>query len=404
MTKAIESLSVREKLGNIFGISLELIGTIFLIRLVVDTGIRMVYPFIPQISEGLMLGVAGFSWLLFIRSSAGLAGPIFGILGDRYDRRMIMAFGLLSQSIGTLGIALLPQWWTIAPMIFLGIGSTAFIPVQQAYISDRVPYEKRGRALASVDISYSIAGITVLPIVGWLIETYGWRSPFLILSLLSLIAAAITWRRLPITEHRSKTSLTLSLMWRACLKLNVVASVSVGLLLFIAAGCFATVWSIWLSTDFGLDAVGLGLVATSIGIAELGGASVSGLLIDRIGKRFGSQLGLLLISIFFLLLPFVQNNLLWVKLMLILTGGLFEFTIVSLIPLFSEQIPKARAMIFSLVALGISLGMGIGPPITAFLWERQGLWSVCAVAAICLFMALMLVWGFLKERTSPTPL
>jgi len=390
------------RLREFFGTSLQLIGMVFLIRLIVDTGVRMVYPFVPQISKGLKLTVVGFSWLLFARSSAGLMGPLFGILADRYGRQKIMAVSLLSQSIGMAGVAFLSRGWAIVPMILIGLGSTIFIPAQQAYISDQVSYEKRGRALASVDISYAIVGIVALPIVGWLIETFDWRSPFLISSFLSLIAAAMIWSRFPTPEHRSQTIQTLSEMGRACLKLNVVASMSVGLLLFVAVGCFVTVWGIWLNTDFGLDAVALGLVATGIGVAELGGTSISGLLIDRIGKRFGSQLGLLLTSVFFLLLPLAQENLFWAKLILVLLGALFEFTIVSLFPLYSEQVPKARATIFSLVALGTSLGLGIGPPITAALWEKTGLEGVCAFATICLLIAVMLVWRFLKERPSLT--
>jgi predicted MFS family arabinose efflux permease len=126
-------------------------------------------------------------------------------------------------------------------------------------------------------------------------------------------------------------------------------------------------------------------------------------LIDRVGKRRGSQLGLLLLAGLFLLLPLTQKNLLWVKLMLVSLGALFEFSIVSLLPLYSEQVPEARATVFSLVALGVSLGAGIGSPVTAALWEWKGLQAVCAVAVVSLSIALMLVWRFLPELTSPTP-
>ena len=399
MIKTTESLTVRDRLGLFFGISPQLIVTIFLVRLFVDTGVRMVYPFIPQISEGLKLTLTGFSWLLFIRSLAGFVGPLFGVLADRYGRRKIMAVGLLAQCIGVMGIVLLPGWWTAVPMVLFGVGSTIFIPVQQAYISDQVSYEKRGRALASVDISYATVGIFVLPVVGWLIETFGWRNPFFVLSFLSLIAAAIVWHKFPGTEERSQAGQTLPAMWRACLKPNVAASIGVALLLFVSLGCFVTVWSVWLSSDFGLDAVALGLVATTIGVAELGGASASGLLIDRIGKKRGSQLGMLLTVPLLLLLPVVRGNLFWIKVTLVSIGALFEFSIVSLLPLFSEQVPEARATILSLVGLGVSVGFGLGPPITALLWEKQGLQSVCLVAALSLLAALILLRRFLQEGT-----
>ncbi len=178
-----------------------------------------------------------------------------------------------------------------------------------------------------------------------------------------------------------------------------MASMGVGLLVFMAIGCFMTVWGIWLSADFGLDAVALGLVATTIGVAELSGAGLSGLFIDRIGKQRGSQLGLWLGAVAFLLLLFTQKSLFLTVPVLILLGAFLEFTVVSLFPLFSEQVPEARATIFSLVGLGISVGFAVSSPITAVLWAHAGLWAICAVAISCLLVALSLVWRVLTEQS-----
>lgn len=374
-------------------------GLVFLARLIIDLGTRMVFPFIPQLAAGLGLTVVGFSWLIFIRGIVGVAGPIFGVLADQYGRRKIMAVGLLCQSIGVMGLGLAWQWWAaIVPMIFFGLSLTAFLPPQQAYISDQVTYHKRGRALAAVEFSWAIVAILFLPVVGWMIDTFGWRSPFLSLSLLSLIGAIVVWRQLPPAEHRSQVSLSWAEIHEICFRSNVLASISIALLLFVAVICFASVWSIWLSADFGLDAVILGLVATGIGVAELGGSGLSSLFIDRLGKRRGSGLGLLLTALTLLLLPFTQGTLYTAVPTLIVTGTFLEFAVVSLIPLYSEQAPEARGTMFSLILLGGAIGGAMGTPLTAILWERYGLWGVCGVAAGCLFIAFGLMWQFLQER------
>jgi len=400
LAQVTESLSVKNRLDLFFGIGLQIIGTVFLIRLMVDTGVRMMYPFIPQFSAGLGMTVVGFSWLIFVRSVAGMLGPLFGLLADRYGRRTLMAVGLLCQSIGVAGVALAEQWWAIVPMILFGLGPAAFAPAQLAYISDQVSYQKRGRALASIDVSYALTGIALMPLVGWLIELFGWRSPFLLLSLFSLLAAAFVWFRLPATERRAHASPSLAEAWQVVLKPNVVASVGVGFLVFFAAGCFVTVWAIWLGTDFELDAVSLGLVATGIGLAELGGAALSGLFIDRIGKQRGSLISILLTVGFLVLLPLVPNRLNMVVPLLIGLGGAIEFAIVSLFPLFSEQAPQARATVFSVVVLGISIGLATSSPITAVLWEQVGLWAVSAVAGGGLLVAFGLIWKVLHERAA----
>ncbi|HXV44160.1 MAG TPA: MFS transporter, partial [Anaerolineae bacterium] len=295
------------------------------------------------------------------------------------------------------GLTLTWQWWAILPMLLFGLGLTAFLPSQQAYISDQVAYHRRGRALAAVEFSWAVAAILCLPIAGWLIDAFGWRSPFLILSLFSLIGAIIVWRQLPPAEHHAQISLSWLEIQKICFRPNVLAAIGVALLLFVAVTCFASVWSIWLSADFRLDAVRLGLVATGIGIAELGGSGSSSLFIDWLGKRRGSGLGLLLTSLILLLLPLTQSSLYAAVPTLIITGIFLEFAIVSLISLYSEQAPEARGTVFSLILLGGAIGGSIGTPVTAMLWEAYGLWGVCGVAAGCVLAALGLMGRFLRE-------
>jgi DHA1 family inner membrane transport protein len=336
--------------------------------------------------------------LLFIRALVSVAGPILGMWSDRYGRRNIMAIGLLLQAISVVGLAISWQWWATIPTILSGLSVAAFVPAQQAYISDETPYQKRGRALATVEFGWSMSAIVTLPIIGWMIDMFGWRSPFLALSLLSLVGAIIVWWQLPpAAERHAQTSLS----WRETkaifLRGNVMASVSVALLVFVAASAYLTVWGIWLTADFQFDAVALGLVATTIGIAELVGAGLSGLFIDRIGKKRGSELALLLLIVTFILLPLTQGRVSIAITALVVMGIVFEFTIVSLIPLYSEQVPEARGTVLSLIFLGIGIGGAMGAPIATTLWEKYGLWAVSAVAVACLLAAFGLAWKFLNE-------
>ena len=397
MAQITKPITLQNKLNTFLGVSVQIIGILFVTRLIIDTGLQIGYPFIPQISAGLGLTIVGFSWLIFVRSLAGLTGPIFGILADRYGRRNIMAASLLGQSIAAIGLAFSWQWWATAPMILFGLGLTAFLPAEQAYISDQVAYEKRGRALAIVEISFSTSGIVSLPIIGLLMDAFGWRTPFLILSLFSLLGAIFIWLQLPAVEHRSHTRLTGSDVWKVSTKPNVLAAVTMALFVFFAAGTLLTIWGIWLSADFGLQAREIGLVGIGIGLANLCGVILTGLFIDRIGKRRGSLLGLFMTLMAFLILPFAQATLITAIAILMLIGTSIEFAIVSLIPLWSEQAPEARATVFSLVGFGASIGIASASPATAWLFQQVGLWAVGGSAAACLLIAIGLTARFLYE-------
>lgn len=388
---------VKSRLENYLGLGIELISLLFLARLMVDTVNRMLVPYIPQFSSGLGLSIAAYSWILALRSLSGFISPFIGFIADRYGRRIVITMSLAICGIGLLAVSFSKGWWSILPILLISLTTSAFLPVQKAYVSDQAHYERRGRALASVEASFSIAGILGLPFIGWLIDTWGWQMPFLVMAMTCFTGAAIVGIRLPSSlEYRGSN--TSWLTFQGLLKKpRVPASMAVAFGLCLAFGIFMTFWGIWLTEDFGFTAVGLGLTGTSIGVAELAGVILSGLFIDRMGKRRGSLIGLFAAAISFSMISLVQENITWIKVMLVLTAVLLEFSFTSLYPLFADQAPEARATLFALVALSTSIGIGLGSPIAASLWRWRGLSAVTFVGGAILTVTFVLIWIFLKE-------
>ncbi len=383
---------------NFFGLSAGLIASLFIIRLIVDTSFRMLYPFVPQFSEALQVSITVFGWLLMIRSGSAFFSPFMGSLADRYGRRKIMAFALIAQALGMLGITFTQGWSALFPLFIMGLGLNAYLPAQQAYISDLAPYKRRGRAMASVDIAFAFSGVALMPIIGWLISAYGWRIPFLGLSALSLIAALLTWTYLPETKTRTMAEKTPTSMRQLLGKRNIQASLGVAIFLFISVGIFMTFWGIWLSADFNFSALDLGLMAQQIGIAELFGIILAGLVVDKLGKRRTSLIGVVISGIMFASLPMAGDNLLAIRVLLIITVFWIELSIVSLFPLYGEQAPEARATIFALIALGNGIGLALGPVITTTLWNWSGLTPITIVAALSLGLSALLIGLFLHDN------
>ena len=398
MAKSLNRAAWQDRIAGFWGLSLQIIGVVFIARFITDVGTRMLYPFIPQFSAGLGMTVTGFGWLLFMRSIVGVTGPIFGVLADRYGRRKVMANSLFFQAAGGVGLAFSQGWWAALPLIVSGLAVIAFVPAQQAYISDQASYQKRGRAMGVIEFSWASVAIVALPAVGWLIQNFGWRAPLLALSLFSLSGAVFMWRYLPPnTRRQTRVALTRQELATVAARKNVIAAVGTALLLFIAVVSFSTLWGLWLVEEFGLAAATVGLVGTSIGAAELLGAGMASLFIDRLGKRRGSGIALLLSAAGLLLLPFAQGALFAVVAALFVLSATFEFAIIALLPLYAEQYPPARATVLSLVFFGIAIGAAVGAPVTAMLWQRGGLWSVCALDAFLLLAAFLLMWKFLVE-------
>lgn len=396
MEQVDKKTGLGQRITNFFGLGAGLIVSLFSIRLIVDTSFRMLYPFVPQISEGLKVSITVFGWILMIRSASAFFSPALGSLADRYGRRKIMTFALLSQFLGMAGVIFTQGWWAVLPLFFTGLAVNAYLPAQQAYISDLAPYERRGRALASIDIAFAVSGMVLMPVVGWLINDYGWQMPFWWLSALSLFGALLTWRYLP--EAEKHTSVVKNIKMRTLLReRNIQASLGVAILLFISVGIFMTFWSIWLSADFSFDALDLGLIAQGVGLAELLGAILAGLIVDKLGKYRTSFIGLILAAIFFMTIPLAGENLLLIRILLFITVFWVEYTIVALFPLYGEQAPHARASMFSLIALGNGVGLALGPVITTALWQWRGISAITTFASISLVLAAILLWGFLRD-------
>lgn len=385
-------------MADFFGLGLELITLLFFIRLLVDTSNRIFLAFIPPLASGLSLTISAFSWLLALRSLTGLLSPLVGVLADRLGRRRVMSAALLARGAALVGMTFFAGWWSVIPLLVISLTTSAYLPIQKAYISDQVPYQRRGRALAAVDASFSIAGILGLPLVGWMIETWNWRQPFYFLSAFSFLAALLVALRLPQTGQRSLPTSASPGLWRLTRKPGVYSCVLVSMLQVFAFSLFLTFWALWLSQDFGFGPFKIGLMGTWIGLAELAGVLLASLFVDRIGKRRGSLIGLALTAVLCALLPTLSHTLLWASLGLILAAAVFEFTFSATIPLFAEQAPAARATVFSLVAFGNTIGMGLGPPITTTLLAWRGVGGVALAMVVSTLLAWLLVWKFLRDR------
>jgi len=399
MPPSSQSTPLSEKLTLFLGVSVHILGLIFAVRLVNDLSSRILYPFLPIFASGLGLTVVSFSWLLFLRSGMGIFSPVFGVLADRFGRRNTLALGMLAQAIAAVTLTVTRGAWAIIPMAISGLSLAAFVPAQQAYLSDMTPFSKRGRALGVAEFAWSGAAILLLPVAGWLIDRFGWQTAMLWLAAMSLLAAGALARFLPAAPGRHAQPMPLS--WpeirRVLVKPPVLASMGVACLLFITVASLATLFGLWLKADFGLTAAQIGTVATVLGAGELIGAVVASGFVDKWGKKRGGIGSVGLLAVGFFLLPLTG---VWLWLAIAMLGVLSlsaEFAIVALMSLYSEQDAQARGTVLSLAFLGVSVGAAIGAPLTTMLWERYHLTGVTLVDATCLVAAGVLIRFVLRE-------
>ena len=390
----------------------RLVGISLVSRLVTDTGTQIFNPFLPFIAQGLNASLVSVGWLVGLRSAFGMLAPLFGTLADRYGYRYILCLALIACSLGTLLVGLASHWSMAAVgMAIWGIGMSGFVPTLHAYLGACLPYRIRARGIGIVEYGWALAGIVGLFSAGWLITTWNWRAPFLVLSSCMLIMA-FTFLFLPTPQPTNKEPSAIPRRFRVSLveffslgenALSAYAIMIGGSLAFFAAMQIYIAHGTWLDFQYGAGPAMLGTIALVLGLADLVGSVTVSLFTDLIGKRRSVLIGLAASLLAYLLLPLLNQGLVSAVLGLSIVRLCFEFTIVSNIALLSEQVPDQRGKVMTLGAaislVGGILASGIGP----WLYLNQGVLFLSIVSAVMTLLAFLVYAIFTRDRPVADP-
>lgn len=338
-----------------------------LARLVLNVVLRMFYPFLPTFSRSLGVPIEHVIRLLSLRSALAMSAPFFGRLHDRFGWPNIMLAAVIVLAAALSAMALWPGYTFFVVVLMLGMGAQfMFLPAQQAYLSELVPYAQRGRVIAISELAWSGALLTGVPLVGWLLAhaatpEAGLPRPFGMLALVSAAVAGMLWWALPRMAVSSGRRSTACFHWKPILtNSRVLAALVLGVLISGANENLNVVFAAWLEKSFGLALTALGLATGIIGAAELLGEGGVMALSDRLGKRRTIAIGVGLSTLTYLALPVLGRTLTGALAGLFLVYLTFEFAIVATLPLMTELAPVGRARVMSVNIAGLSLGRMLG--------------------------------------------
>ncbi len=356
-----------------------------LLRFILNTLHRMVYPFLAVFARGLGVDVTSLYSIVTARSFVGMFMPLFGAIADRRGRRFGMLSGIFLFTLGMGLVAIHPSFVTFAGALLLAIlGKYLFDPSMQAYFGDHVPYEKRGTALAVTEGAWSLAFIAGVPLVGYLISAYGWTAPFPLLTGLGLGMFAVVWWMIPRSDplRDQPRGASVKNLHAVLTSLPALAGISIGLWASAANELVNLIFGVWLEDSFGLKIAALAGASAIIGFSELGGESLVALTTDRLGKPRALVLGLTGNILAALLLPIVGRTEIGALVGLFLFYITFEYSLVSQIPLMTEVMPDRRATLLSFNVAGQSAGRALGALLATFTYQRFGFLSVTLLAVL----------------------
>lgn len=353
-----------------------------IVRTILNTAHRMVYAYLATLALGVGADLATFSYALTVRSLLGALGPFVATAADRRGRKVGL---LLGAALFTLGISVVVFWRTFAglavAMCLSSFGKYIFDPAMQAFLSDRIPYHRRGQLLAVTEFSWSLAFIIGIPLMGLLIEQRSWLAPFPLLAGLGLlIIAGLAWL-IPGEEKPVDPPALLTNLRQIVTSPAALAGLALGLCMSGANELVNLIFGVWLNQSFGLQIAALGAASAVIGASELGGEGLVAVFVDRLGKIRAVALGLLGNCLAALALPLLGGSEVGALAGLFLFYITFEFTLVSSIPIMTELLPTSRATLMAVNISALSLGRALGDLLGPHLYG-MGFWFVIAGAVL----------------------
>jgi predicted MFS family arabinose efflux permease len=318
---------------------------------------------------------------LSARSFLGVFGPFLATVADTHDRKTGMLLGVGLFTAGSGVVVLWQEFWAFilgTSLVLLGNG--VFIPSMNAYLGDRISYEKRGRVLAITEVSWALAFIIGIPVVRLLLGKHSWISPFVIFTLIGgVLFVILTWSLPGQSIPKSKTNTLWKNLRRVLRTQPALAGLLAGVLFTGANEMINLIFGLWIEGEFGLNINALMLTSVVIGVSELGGEAITGIWLDAVGKRRMIWIFLGVNSLTALLLPFSSSSQGWAMVGLGAFYITFEIILVSAMTLMSEVLPDARATMMAATVASFSLGRMLGDLIAPGLFGI-GFWVSCLTA------------------------
>lgn len=378
-------------------------------KLLIDTTIQLFNPFLTMIAAGVGISAVSMGGLVALRGLMGLSAPAIGTIADRVGYKKVMQVSLFLSGSGMMlaGFSKNVIFFTVG-MILTGIGQAGYTPNLHAYISSRLPYEKRARGIGIIEYAWALAGIAGLFLAGYLIEEYSWRTPFILFGILLMFAAFIystlpgnhtdNKNQLPVTPT-VKLKIPLRKRIHKFLDLGPNARSAWGTIIIQGLNLFAIMHVMiihggWFEREYGLSPSKLGGIAVIFGIADLIASIYVSIAVDRIGKKKSVAIGVAGMTAGYVLMPFLNTGLYLAIFGLIIPRIFFEFATVSNLALISEQVPEQRGKVLSLSTtfglIGITIASALGP-VTYYSAGVIGLSAVSFCAGIISFIVIIMV-------------
>jgi MFS family permease len=350
--------------------------------------------------------------------AAGIASPFAAVLGDRYDRRVVMIASDLVRAalIGAAAAAVFAD--ASAPLVYVlaglvSVAATPFRPAEAAYTPMLATTPEELSAANVVAAAIESVGIFAGPALGGLLLAASDTGTVFLATAGAVLASAVLILRIPVpgrgegAERRPEAVTTELLAGVRAIAHDRKVALLVGL--FAAQtfvdGLLGVLIAVIALSFLDLGAAAVGWLNAASGIGGVIGAAVAGVLVGRgrLAADFG--VGVLLFGLPLALVPAWRNEAFALMLLAVVGVG-NTVADVSGMTLLQRSAPDAVlsrvfGVLESLLLFTVGLGAIVAPALVAALGSRGAL----VVAGLVLPVLVLPAWPLLRalDRAAPIP-
>jgi predicted MFS family arabinose efflux permease len=352
---------------------------------------------------GITLGHAA-SVITVFSVAYGLSQLLFGPLGDRFGKYLVVAWASVACAVTAALCGLMPDFpLLLVARLLAGATAAAVIPLSMAFIGDVVPYERRQPVLARFLIGQILGLSTGVWLGGFAADHLNWRVPFLLIgggfALISMVLFTLN-RRLPAVARLTRRAeghvvrrmlqefaQVLSKPWARVVLVTVFLE---GAFLY---GVFAFI-ATHLHAVFGVSLSTAGSMVMLYGFGGLLFAIFSATLVRRLGEVGLTSVGGVLIAAS--LLTIALAPVWWWAMPACFVAGLGFYMLHNTLQINATQMaPERRGAAVSAFASCFFLGQATGVAVAGVL---VGHWGTAAVIALGAVGVVLIALGFSRLR------
>jgi branched-chain amino acid transport system ATP-binding protein len=173
-----------------------------------------VLALLPEIERAVGLNDLGVTALSLATVQLGIVFTIpLALRADQGDRVRIMLTGAVVFTLFSVATALVPPFWWALLLVRAGaaLGLATVLSTHFALLADYYDIAHRVKVYAAHGAAMGLGSIAGLLVASWLGERYGWRAPYLVIAVPTLVVVLVGTRlRDPDRGHFERTAMGVS--------------------------------------------------------------------------------------------------------------------------------------------------------------------------------------------------